>query len=173
MPSFSSTGEGGLFEDQTVQGGLVIKNQLATGVLLEDLDADGDLDLVVAFNGSGLRWWENNGRGQFGEMTLENSSISNRTDQSCGGGCGSERSSGPLCCQLRRKYHPQWSIGAHLHGKRGEVSSPEGGGTALKSSMASWQEFGNPITSGYSLPKARLFNCHGPKGVFWIPAGDL
>ncbi len=63
---------GWTFEDQTVQGGLVIKNQLATGVLLEDLDADGDLDLVVAFNGSGLRWWENNGRGQFGEMTPEN-----------------------------------------------------------------------------------------------------
>ena len=109
---------GWTFEDQTLQGGLVIKNQLATGVLLEDLDADGDLDLVVAFNGSGLRWWENNGRGQFGEVTPENFRSRNWTDQPCGGRCGSERSSGSLCCQLRRKYHPQWSIGAHPYGKR-------------------------------------------------------
>ena len=34
---------GWTFEGQTIQGGLVIKNQLTTGALLEDLDGYGDL----------------------------------------------------------------------------------------------------------------------------------
>ena len=129
-------------------------------------------DLVVAFNGSGLRWWENNDIGQFGEMTPEN--FRSRTGPTSLAVADVDQN-GLLDLYVANYGENTIRSGASVRTRMVRVSksSPEDGGTALKSSMASWWSLGNPITSGYSLPKARLFNCHGPKGVFWMPAGDL
>ena len=147
MPFFST---GGDFEDQTVQGGLVIKNQLATGVLLEDLDADGDLDLVVAFNGSGLRWWENNGRGQFGEMTPEN--FRSRTGPTSLAVADVDQN-GLLDLYVANYGENTIRSGASVRTRMVKVSksSPEDGGTALKSSMARWWSLGtrSPLVTAF------------------------
>ena len=55
------------FEDITSSAGVVCANQLSTGVLLADMDGDGDLDLLVNSIGGGTRLFINDGKAHFTE----------------------------------------------------------------------------------------------------------
>ena len=57
------------FTDATKASGIVLSNALATGVMLEDVDGDNDLDLLVNLNSAGTRLWHNDGKGHFTEST--------------------------------------------------------------------------------------------------------
>ncbi len=57
------------FIDYTARSGIRLTRSLATGVMLEDIDGDGDLDLFVNLNGTGTRLWLNNGKGVFRHAT--------------------------------------------------------------------------------------------------------
>jgi len=57
------------FKDATKASGIVLSNALATGVMLEDVDGDNDLDLLVNVNSAGTRLWHNDGKGHFTEST--------------------------------------------------------------------------------------------------------
>ena len=57
------------FVDHTARSGIRLTKALATGVMLEDLDGDGDLDLLVNLNGTGTRLWLNDGKGIFSHAT--------------------------------------------------------------------------------------------------------
>ena len=57
------------FIDHTERSGIRLTRSLATGAMLEDLDGDGDLDLLVNLNGTGTRLWLNSGQGTFRHAT--------------------------------------------------------------------------------------------------------
>lgn len=57
------------FLDHTKHSGIQLSKALATGVMLEDLDGDGDLDVLVNLNGTGTRLWLNDGTGTFRHAT--------------------------------------------------------------------------------------------------------
>ena len=57
------------FLDHTERCGIQLTQALATGVMLEDLDGDHDLDLIVNLNGTGTRVWLNDGAGTFTHAT--------------------------------------------------------------------------------------------------------
>lgn len=57
------------FEDVTASSGLGLVNQLSRGAVFADVEGDGDLDLIVTFNGRGARLFLNDGRGHFTEKT--------------------------------------------------------------------------------------------------------
>ena len=57
------------FTDATKASGIALSNALATGVMLEDVDGDKDLDLLVNVNSAGTRLWHNDGKGHFTEST--------------------------------------------------------------------------------------------------------
>ncbi len=56
------------FEDVTASSGVACPGQYSTGVLLADVDGDGDLDLLVNAIGRGTRLFLNDGKGHFTEM---------------------------------------------------------------------------------------------------------
>ncbi|MDG1891033.1 MAG: VCBS repeat-containing protein [Verrucomicrobiota bacterium] len=58
-----------VFEDHTQACGIQLNKALATGVLLEDIDGDRDLDCLVGLNGVGVGLWLNNGKGVFEHAT--------------------------------------------------------------------------------------------------------
>ncbi len=57
------------FIDHTAGSGFKLSRALATGVMLEDMNGDGHLDLLVNLNGTGTRLWLNDGSGQFSHAT--------------------------------------------------------------------------------------------------------
>lgn len=59
------------FEDITAQAGVGCAGTRNTGALFGDVDADGDLDLLVASLGQGVRCFINDGRGHFNHRTAE------------------------------------------------------------------------------------------------------
>ena len=58
------------FEDITLQANLGLTNPLATGAAFADVDADGDLDLLVTSLGSGIQLFQNDG-GHFLDYTVQ------------------------------------------------------------------------------------------------------
>lgn len=56
------------FEDITASAGVACDGQFSTGAVLADLDADGDLDLLVNSIGGGTRSFLNDGRARFTEI---------------------------------------------------------------------------------------------------------
>ena len=58
------------FEDITKKAGLKLAGLDCTGVVMTDVDGDGDLDILVATIGAGLRVLLNNGAGHFSEPPL-------------------------------------------------------------------------------------------------------
>ncbi|HOB97375.1 MAG TPA: FG-GAP-like repeat-containing protein [Verrucomicrobiota bacterium] len=59
------------FEDVTSKAGVGKTGPHATGAAFGDTDGDGDLDLLVATLGRGVRCFENDGRGHFLETTVQ------------------------------------------------------------------------------------------------------
>ncbi|MCP5519302.1 MAG: VCBS repeat-containing protein [Verrucomicrobiales bacterium] len=57
------------FEDRTSAAGVGLPGARSTGALFVDLEADGDLDLLVATLGHGVRVFENGGDGRFTDRT--------------------------------------------------------------------------------------------------------
>src|SRR5262249_19693763 len=57
------------FEDITDKAGVRCDGQYSTGAILADVDADGDLDLLVNSIGGGTRLFLNDGTGHFRETT--------------------------------------------------------------------------------------------------------
>ena len=57
------------FEDITQAAGVACPNQDSTGAVFADVDADGDLDLLVTALGRGVRLFQNDGHGRFREIT--------------------------------------------------------------------------------------------------------
>ena len=57
------------FEDVTATAGVACSNQYSTAAVLSDIDGDGDLDLLVDSLGGGTRIFENDGKGNFKEIT--------------------------------------------------------------------------------------------------------
>ena len=57
------------FQDITEAAGVACAGQDSTGAVFADIDGDGDLDLIVNSLGNGARVFENDGRGQFKEVT--------------------------------------------------------------------------------------------------------
>jgi enediyne biosynthesis protein E4 len=57
------------FEDITDQAGVACADQDSTGAAFADLNGNGHLDLIVNSLGGGTRIFENNGTGQFTEIT--------------------------------------------------------------------------------------------------------
>lgn len=55
------------FEDITVSAGVACSNLTSTGAAFADLDADGDLDLIVNTVGNGTHVFFNDGKGRFAE----------------------------------------------------------------------------------------------------------
>lgn len=55
------------FKDITAMSGIVISNELSRGAVFSDVDGDGDLDLILTFNGRGARMFLNDGKGHFNE----------------------------------------------------------------------------------------------------------
>ena len=55
------------FEDITAQAGVSCSNQFSSGVVLVDVDGDGDLDLLVNSVGGGTRLFINDGHARFTE----------------------------------------------------------------------------------------------------------
>ena len=60
----------GTFVDATVEAGLANSPGKALGVVAQDFDADGDLDLYTANDSVESRYWENLGGGRFRDATL-------------------------------------------------------------------------------------------------------
>lgn len=56
-----------LFEDITISANVACSRQYSTGALLEDVDGDGDNDLIVTALAKGARLYLNNGSGRFTE----------------------------------------------------------------------------------------------------------
>lgn len=56
------------FEDLTATAGVGCEGQASTGAVLEDVDGDGDLDLLVNGVGTGTRLFKNDGHGHFEEI---------------------------------------------------------------------------------------------------------
>jgi hypothetical protein len=56
------------FEDVTATAGVACDGQFSTGAVLEDVDGDGDLDLLVNGIGAGTRLFRNEGAGRFEEV---------------------------------------------------------------------------------------------------------
>lgn len=59
------------FEDVTAYSGLGCAGLHSTGALFADVDADGDVDLLVATLGSGVRCFLHDGAGKFRDATAE------------------------------------------------------------------------------------------------------
>lgn len=59
------------FQDITLEAGLGLVNSRATGGAFVDVDADGDLDLLVTSLGSGVQLFLNDGTGHFTDYTVE------------------------------------------------------------------------------------------------------
>ncbi|HSA03085.1 MAG TPA: VCBS repeat-containing protein, partial [Candidatus Paceibacterota bacterium] len=59
------------FEDVTQKAGVACAGQASSGTVFADVDADGDLDLMVNGVGTGVRLFQNNGKGLFQESTRE------------------------------------------------------------------------------------------------------
>jgi len=57
------------FEEIAAPAGVACDNQYSTAAVLADIDGDGDLDLLVNSLGGGTRIFQNDGRGQFEEIT--------------------------------------------------------------------------------------------------------
>jgi hypothetical protein len=57
------------FREVTAQSGVALKNTSSTGAIFGDIDGDSDLDLLVGTLGSGVRFFENDGKGSFTENT--------------------------------------------------------------------------------------------------------
>ena len=55
------------FDDITLQSGVNCAKQYSTGALIEDVDGDGDNDLLVTALSKGTRLFLNNGKGVFSE----------------------------------------------------------------------------------------------------------
>jgi hypothetical protein len=59
------------FEDITARSGVALTGRHSTGAVFADVDADGDLDLLVSTLGAGVAAFLNNGHGVFTERTAE------------------------------------------------------------------------------------------------------
>ena len=59
------------FEDITDKAGVGCAQWTSTGVVLEDVDGDGDLDLLVSTLGTGVHLFLNDGTGRFTENTVK------------------------------------------------------------------------------------------------------
>lgn len=59
------------FEQVAEASGVACPGQDSTGAAFSDVDGDGDLDLLVASLGSGVRLFANDGKGRFTERTVE------------------------------------------------------------------------------------------------------
>jgi len=59
------------FTDVTLEANLGLVNPRATGSVLSDIDADGDLDLFVSSLGGGIQLYLNDGTGQFTDHTVQ------------------------------------------------------------------------------------------------------
>ena len=59
------------FQDITLEAGLGLVHPRATGGAFVDVDADGDLDLLVTSLGSGVQLFVNDGTGRFTDHTVE------------------------------------------------------------------------------------------------------
>jgi hypothetical protein len=57
------------FEDVTAMAGVACSNQDSTGAVFADTDGDGDVDLLVNSLGEGTRLFQNDGKGQFSDIT--------------------------------------------------------------------------------------------------------
>lgn len=57
------------FEDITAKAGVACPRQDSTAPCFADVDGDGDLDLLVNSLGGGTRLFQNDGKGNFGEVT--------------------------------------------------------------------------------------------------------
>lgn len=57
------------FQDVTLQAGLGLVSPRATGAVFTDVDADGDLDLLITSLGSGVQLFVNDGTGSFTDQT--------------------------------------------------------------------------------------------------------
>jgi hypothetical protein len=57
------------FTDVTAAAGIACAEQYSTGAVFADVDADGDLDLLVNGIGTGTRLFFNDGKGRFTEST--------------------------------------------------------------------------------------------------------
>jgi enediyne biosynthesis protein E4 len=57
------------FTDVTREIGLAFEKELATGAVFADVDGDGDLDLLVNSIGGGTRQFQNDGKGNFTEVS--------------------------------------------------------------------------------------------------------
>ena len=57
------------FQDVTLQSNLGLVHPRATGAVFSDVDADGDLDLLVTSLGSGIQLFVNDGTGRFTDQT--------------------------------------------------------------------------------------------------------
>ncbi|MEM7243849.1 MAG: CRTAC1 family protein [Acidobacteriota bacterium] len=66
---YRGDGDGGFVEVST-EAGLDARRGYGLGLLASDLDRDGDLELVVANDGSANHAWENDGSGRFRERGL-------------------------------------------------------------------------------------------------------
>jgi hypothetical protein len=57
------------FTNVTASAGVSVPGLACRGVVLADLDGDGDLDLLLSANGAGVLAFRNDGRGHFEDMT--------------------------------------------------------------------------------------------------------
>ncbi len=66
------------FEDITDKAGVGCPQWVSTGAVLEDVDGDGDLDLLVSTLGTGVHLFLNDGKGHFTETTAK-AGLTSRT----------------------------------------------------------------------------------------------
>src|SRR3989475_3955194 len=70
------------FQDITDAAGVDCGDKASTGAVLADIDGDGDLDLLVNSMGGGTRVFENDGKGNFKEVTAQAGVATNTASMS-------------------------------------------------------------------------------------------